>query len=248
MEPEPLRTALQKLGIKLPSPAENSGKNQEKDSFPENEPTKEPCQTHSVPMKLIGRNSPEWWCKAMNLDITHHALVGRMALFCGSFLSHAIRNESESTKWLVIEGGVGVGKSHASRWVIRAFNDWIWDFILAGHTRWGAARKPSAGFVNWSKFCLREERDENEFTLNDHLACDLLVIDDVGAEADRFKNGAHQARLRDFLEDCRNKWVIINTNVEAKSWQKIFGQRVADRLDSARHCDMTGVESYRRKK
>lgn len=192
--------------------------------------------------------SASWWCRSMGIDCSHHPSVERLCLVAGRFLSAAIRNERASTTWLVIHGAFGTGKSHVMRWVVRAFNDWIWDFILSGKTKWGSSRKPLAYAVNWSKFVRQGEHENANTSLLDLRSVDLLAVDDIGSESDQFRGGANLSLLRDLLEDSRNKWVMISTNVVPGSWAKVFGPRVADRLSAAVFVDLTGVPSYRPKK
>jgi len=190
----------------------------------------------------------------MGLDITHHPKVVKLAEWTGYFVRRTLRNDRSGGTWLLLEGPTGTGKTHCGRFCARVFNDWVWDAILsrkpngAPCTAWGGGFKPRAEVLNWSRFCIQAEADEGaQWRLDEVLENDLIVLDDVGAEADRFRSGANKAQLRDFLESCRNKWLLISTNIRKPEWLDAFGARVADRLDSARRFDTTGIPSYRAK-
>jgi hypothetical protein len=108
--------------------------------------------------------------------------------------------------------------------------------------------KPSAAILNWSRYCSAVERgDAGAWRLGEVLEADVIVIDDVGAESDRFRSGESKADLRDFLEACRNKWLMVSTNIQKADWMDAFGARVADRLCAARRFDTAGIPSYRQK-
>lgn len=83
--------------------------------------------------------------------------------------------------------------------------------------------------------------------INGIASSDIVVLDDVGAEVDRFKSELNKGRLRSALNACEKKWLLMNTNIDKSEWSAQFGMRGADRLRASHYLDMTGVPSYRPK-
>jgi DNA replication protein DnaC len=84
-----------------------------------------------------------------------------------------------------------------------------------------------------------------ETYLDDLGRCQLIVLDDLGAETDRFRSGTPAARLRRLLEQSQNKWLIATTNTPKAEWPNVFDNRVASRLSAARVITTTGIPDYR---
>lgn len=151
---------------------------------------------------------------------------------------------------MVLTGPPGTGKSHAGRFVVKIFNNWIWDAICSGETGWPTHTKPSADKIDWSKFVRQfdgtDEEDKRRL-MEDTLSNHLLFIDDLGSEVDRFKSGQNKALLREFLDECRNKWVLISTNTPREKWSALYDARVASRLSAARYVSTDGIPDFRPK-
>ena len=195
---------------------------------------------------LLMNKDPLWWCKIIGLDPEHHEKVKTLAKWAGYFVRRSLKNDRSGGTMLMLEGPTGTGKTTVGRFCKRAFNDYSLDVALGGLGAWSLHRKPSAGFVSWSKFC-RSDDNEKKYQLQDLLENEVLIIDDVGSESDRYKSGEHKSMLRDFLESCEFKWLLISMNIPKKDWLDVFGARVADRLDAAKRFDTAGIPSYRKK-
>lgn len=196
--------------------------------------------------RLINDDTAEFWARLLKLDVAHHHRVRSLCRWAGYFVRRTLKNERGDGNALVLDGPTGTGKTTVGRFCARAFNDYILEALSAGLTKWRKSPLPSAAILNWSKFCRDMERQETgPWRLDEVLAADVIILDDVGAESDRFRSGGHKAELRDFLEECRNKWLMVSTNVPRKEWPEAFGQRVASRLDAARSVDTTGIPDYR---
>jgi hypothetical protein len=61
-------------------------------------------------------------------------------------------------------------------------------------------------------------------------AVDLLFLEDVGAEVDRFNSGEPRSRLREILGVMKNHWMIMTTNIMPAAWPSRWDSRIADRL------------------
>ena len=76
---------------------------------------------------------------------------------------------------------------------------------------------------------------------------EIVMIDDVGSEVDKYKSGEPTSRLRQILSLCDDKFLLLTTNLTKTAFFERYDARVADRLQAAHWCDMTGVPSYRSK-
>jgi hypothetical protein len=223
-------------------------------SLPESMPSElpePPASRKSTPIattSLLNETNADIWARVMKLDLTHHPRVRRLAAWAGYFVRRTLRNDRSGGTWLVLEGPTGTGKTMVGRFCVRAFNDFAFDCILAGKAKWPQGKKPRAELVSWSRFCLQSElHGDGPSRIDDARDNDVVVLDDVGAEADRFRSGSSKAMLRDFLEACERKWLLISTNIPKADWLEAFGARVADRMDAAKRFDTDGIPSYRPK-
>jgi len=60
-------------------------------------------------------------------------------------------------------------------------------------------------------------------------AC-LLLLDDVGAEVDRYKSGEPTERLRALLDARAGHFTVISTNLPPAMWSIRYDARVEDRM------------------
>ena len=202
-----------------------------------------PTKTPTFPLRGLTEN-PTWRSRVFGLTETHPK-VEKLARWGEWFVRRSCLNVRDKGTWLVISGPTGVGKTHVADIAVRFFNDWAVDLRTSGV--WRADRVPSAVFLDWAKVIRRTEDNDPELVLRDALESQVIVIDDAGAEADRFKSGAGADLLRSFLGDCERKFLLLTTNIPRTEWEAKFGDRVADRLNAAHHHDMTGAPSYRPK-
>ena len=64
----------------------------------------------------------------------------------------------------------------------------------------------------------------------DACRADFLVIDDIGAESDRYKSGEAIDKLCQILSRREGMFTVVTTNVEPSNWSALLDARVADRL------------------
>lgn len=191
--------------------------------------------------------SVEWRARHLGLDETWHAQTQKLALTCEAFCRHSIRNRPRRSRWLVIGGNTGSGKTHVSKRILRRFRDcrmWAWE---QGY--WGGSI-PSAAFWRWQKLAELDETEWQgaleEITGDDRMrGADLLVLDDLGSETDAFKSGRPQARLQTVLDVMERRWLLVTTNVPRKDWAGRWDKRVASRLESAASVSLFHVPDYR---
>ena len=142
--------------------------------------------------------------------------------FCGRFY-RCEHNRS----LLVLVGESGCGKTHVAvgihKWALsaafRAFED--------GRGRTWARRVPSLTFARWPE-AAQEIRERNLSSIPDLCDEDLLLLDDVGAEHDPFKDVA--STLCQVLSRREEKFTVITSNVPPETWPQRFDTRITDRL------------------
>lgn len=196
--------------------------------------------------RLMTETSPEFWARLLKFNTAHHPNVITLAKWAGYFVRRTLRNDRKDGTALVLEGETGTGKTTVGKFCVRAFNDYILDATRADGSQWRKSPLPKATLLNWSKYCRDVDRKETgPWVTEEALQSDVIALDDVGAESDRFKSGAHTAALRDFLEECAHKWLLISTNIQRENWVESFGRRVASRLDASRSFSTAGIPDYR---
>lgn len=81
--------------------------------------------------------------------------------------------------------------------------------------------------------------------IHDGLTADLLFLDDIGAESDKYKTGEAKDALCQLLSARAGKWTVITTNIAPLDWPMVFDIRIADRLNrDSEIVDMTECGSY----
>lgn len=127
----------------------------------------------------------------------------------------------------MLSGPFGCGKTHAlgaSARYVRDVRMAIWP------TPWPKPLQFMS--VNWA-YVIREIADsDNQEYGDDLLAADVIFIDDIGSEEDRFKSGAATRILGDFLGQMHRerKFIFITTNIAPWGWKERWDGRVEDRL------------------
>lgn len=128
-------------------------------------------------------------------------------------------------KIFILSGPVGTGKSHIANRVHR----WVRAVRFAAWRPKGWVRPPTIEFYEWAQIVtLKEEEFRMWLKLMDET--DLMFLEDVGAEVDRFKTSEPTERFRQVLNDFRSKWLFVTTNVYPEQWGDRWDIRVQDRL------------------
>lgn len=156
------------------------------------------------------------------------------------FLAKVVENDRSEGVSLGLSGSTGAGKTHVARRIYKFLKSFSVDLILR-HS-----------FESWAMIWIDlpemvEVDDEEDFQnkIYELNLAKFVVIDDVGAEADRFKNGAAASRLRRVLEVSEKKWVVTTTNMQLETLLDCYDARVADRLRAFHWCEVGDVPSYR---
>jgi DNA replication protein DnaC len=133
-----------------------------------------------------------------------------------------------SERWCLVVGPVGTGKSVAARWAVE-------QVIETG--RW-ALMTTAARIGRLSTWDDAGELDRLE-------RADLLVVDDVGAEAD---NDHARVTLRSLLDTRhdRGRRTLLTSNLVGGSLSRWLGERISDRIASSHVRVETSGKSMRR--
>ena len=202
---------------------------------PEKEKPTSPCSlsdksgnaSPSSPPRLRPLRTP-WQQKWLDLEACHddvQRLADAASAFCGRWFRSA-----EGVRLLVVTGEPGCGKTHVARRVA----GWA---QASAFTAWAESRSPSPSipavrFVEWADAANPERMEERDFLrwLGDVDGDSMLVVDDSGAETDRFKGGVPIARLTDMLNRRAGKFTMLTTNKPPALWPEQWDERVTDRL------------------
>lgn len=144
----------------------------------------------------------------------------------------------------VLAGSTGCGKTRLAKNVFSFVRSAGLAAFETG--RWPGGNLPSSHYDSFSEMCNRvEEGAKVDDAMGDSRAADFLVLDDVGAETDKFKSGKHISLLATLLDRRESKWTVLTTNVHPDKWSEWWDIRVADRLmRNSQIVDMFDVPSY----
>lgn len=169
-----------------------------------------------------------------------------MTRWAERFLKKALMNvRDQHGTWFVLSGTTGIGKTQMLKRSVRYFSENALAAWLEGF--WSGAALPSAWGFDWSWVAAMKPDDFEDWLRTDLRSYSFVAIDDLGAEADRFKSGESSDRLRRVLGALERKWVMISTNYQPAEWRGKLDIRVASRLDAAIVFDGSKIPDYRPK-
>lgn len=157
----------------------------------------------------------------------------RAADLTNRFINRYVANDQSKGKWRVIGGPVGTGKTMLAKVVLRcALSQTLMPEIRASRK---ATHTPEAHMLKWVELGSDEhsEKDFAERLENFVRGATLVVIDDIGAESDRYKSGVSRNRLLRVLEVCEKKWLFATTNLKPDEYETRYDERVGSRLRGA---------------
>jgi DNA replication protein DnaC len=142
---------------------------------------------------------------------------------------------------MALVGQRGCGKTHCAeklyRFASSASVTLYRDLLLWPHP-------PRIEFVEWASICFLDSTAFREW-LNGQEGTDLIFIEDLGCELDRFKSKEPTERLREVLNLMKNRYVFATTNVPPERWASVWDLRVADRLmRNSQVVELKGLGSY----
>lgn len=189
--------------------------------------------------------SREWRASNLGLDESNPK-IATLAECCERFVRSCLRDIRDRGTWFVVSGQTGCGKTHCAE-AIRRYYDTrrisCWSMGWLGT----ATHVPAPIFAHWPAICELNDIAFAEW-FEDVGPARLVIIDDFGAESERYRNGANDSRLLRVLEACdprHGKWFFGTTNIPRFEWTNRYDQRIADRLRSGAHIGLFDVPSYR---
>lgn len=104
---------------------------------------------------------------------------------------------------------------------------------------------PSITFVEWSEIAVEDKRDD-DLLFQEATKSDILLLDDIGSEIDKFKTNEPKERLRRLLGEREGKYTAITTNIPQENWNSVWDDRVEDRLlrGNAIVVDLFGIPRF----
>lgn len=168
-----------------------------------------------------------WQRKWLDLE-AHDSRVQEIADAVERLAVRWFQNGTREDCRLVIIGNPGVGKTHAAS----ALRDWAGHAAMRAFEQGHWSGPPPVEFSRWPDVCARIEAAAATFLeLRQELTEPaLLVLDDIGAETDRFRSGTATSLLAAVLDARLKRFSLITTNVSPDQWAGRWDARVADRL------------------
>lgn len=186
------------------------------DSFPKNTP-------YTPKSRLRPLKTP-WQRRWLDLEVTNPELQSA-ADDLAQWWRDFTRRDRVALRHVMLIGQSGTGKTRmAERMNFLASRSAIWCW----EQKWWPA-PPRIVWVEWAKIA---SLPQDEFKRWCDGMCDvgLIFLEDVGAEIDKFKSAESTERFREVMNDCKNKWLFITSNVMPEHWSSRWDERIADRL------------------
>ena len=139
------------------------------------------------------------------------------------FFSH------KRSRRLVLCGHPGCGKTQLGKALCR----WAGAVSMLAWERGHYSSPPGSLFLQWQEVCdrLEDSRASMVQELSEAIESPLLVVDDIGAESDRFKSGKGIDALCYLLTRRQDSgFTLLTTNVLPARWKERWDARVDDRL------------------
>lgn len=206
----------------LPAPKSESPTSEQSN---ETSPSPNSLQTseRKMPEEKGNLRSP-WQRRRLRLETITPA-VQEMADAVENWCKRVRDNEKTVGRLIILIGVFGSGKTEC----LKGAQRYISDIYMVMYPRtW---KKPiNSTTISWPKFVVELEENKNFEHYADVTSCDVVFIDDIGAEDDRFRSGSASRLLGQLLGDLADKFVFITSNIPPDKWSEKWDGRVEDRL------------------
>jgi DNA replication protein DnaC len=178
-----------------------------------------------------------WQQKWLGLELTHarlQTLADVAEQFCINWI-----HQTPNPGMLFICGITGTGKSHVAAGIERFCR--LSRQLAINRMPGGATRTLSTGSWRWPVLA-DEFRAKNLSVLPDLFSTDFVLLDDVGAENDPWKEAAD--KFCQVLSQREHKFTVITSNLTPPEFAAT-DPRITDRLlRNSRVMDLAGVPSF----
>jgi hypothetical protein len=148
-----------------------------------------------------------------------------MATEAEHWCSRVRNNASRVARLIVLAGPFGCGKTE----ILKGARGYIKDiYMRVDDCAW--KKSITIASIVWPEFIADYISQKNNERMEDIITSDVVFIDDVGAESDRFRSGEPTQILGEMLGALDKKFVFITTNIEPAGWKLRWDGRVEDRL------------------
>lgn len=186
-------------------------------------PNKEPSIVHPL--------NTAWQRLHLRMENIHPQIQKAADEIEGWFIR--LRLGRKDRRHLIITGPTGAGKTRLATNLKRVVAASVHGFYPS--SAW--THPPIIAESEFSKLAAMEDlawRDWWKDHVSDIGGCglraEILFLEDVGAEVDRFKTGEPAARLTHIFNEFKNDWLVVTTNVPVPDFANRWDSRVADRM------------------
>lgn len=181
-------------------------------------PKKEPCPiTSHTPM----RN--DWQNRVLKMDVTHPEI--QAASDAVQEWAFGFYRNAPKERHIVLSGSAGTGKTTMAEKIHR----WARMVAIPAWSVGKWSHPPRIEWTEWGQIAFLPF-DEFKRWLDGMCDIDVLFLEDVGAEVDKFKAGETTERLRQLLNEFKAKRMFVTTNIMPENWENRWDDRVFDRL------------------
>ena len=180
-----------------------------------------------TPEQPLDNGLTPWQRKHLRLEITHPS-VQTMADAVEAFAGRWFRREP-SQRLLVLSGITGCGKTHCLHAIERVAS--LLSVTAYTGLRW--PHPPTLWSVEWPRVVATCDDSTEDSVLTDCNDADLLLVDEIGAESDRYRSGHSTGLLASLLNrriDTPGLYTLITTNVPPSEWSSRWDARIENRL------------------
>lgn len=183
--------------------------------------TKPPAQ---VPCEVPGADWRERYLAYEEESDGQKKLAARTAQWTMS----AFHRNTAGQRILVLQGITRCGKTHlatrAAQFLMGSSIDRMWD-------QWDTDCPPNIVYFT------EDQVMESPAAMEDARSADVLVLDDIGRFADRYRSGEDVAALCRLMDDRLRpgRFTLITTNLHPAQWVDHWDERLASRLKGITH-------------
>lgn len=210
------------LGQLLPKNVTSTSLEQGTESMSLRSPSEGCSQKATKPMRVSPLQTA-WQRKWLDLEST--AEIQLMANDVTEWGKRFFDRASIKPRHFMLCGQPGTGKTHTARKIYQ----WAKRMAIPAWEAGKWPHPPRVVLFEWAKVVFESNENFKDwlFRVDD---CDAIFIEDIGAEIDRFKTGEPAERFREVMNEFKDRWLFLTSNVMPEHWASHWDDRIADRL------------------